>query len=206
MNDEDRDPTSPCGHEKISWRCRDCIHSLVPDDAPNPPELVPAIEDRHVRDRPCRMNESTIPKVTGQALLDFLERPTHRSPMTVHNCRTYVRKILAAAYGEAWHDHPFTQADVRWQMDHFAAAATIGSDSIRSYQAGYSSLVADYFAWVATSEPVKTSMKRVIAEMHAFERARRAKLAALLPALLEEFSEGTLELENMLDRLGEALR
>ncbi len=167
------------------------------------------------------MNEPAIPKVTGQALLDFLEQPSYRSPSTVHNCRTYVRKILAAAYGEAWSDHPFAQDDVTWQIDHFAGAATIGPDSIRSYQAGYSSLVADYFAWVTTREPPKTSMKRVIAEMHAFERARRAKLAAfpttlanddmlaeplpqpevlaLLMALLAALPD------EVLDRLGDAL-
>lgn len=129
------------------------------------------------------MNEPATPKATGQALLDFLEQPSYRSPSTVHNCRTYVRKILAAAYGGGWHDHEFTQADVQWQLEHFAAAATIGPDSIRSYQAGYSSLVADYFGWVTTRVPFKTSMKRVIAEMHAFERARREKLAAF-PATL----------------------
>ena len=164
------------------------------------------------------MNEQLI---TGQALLDFLEQPSYRSPATVQNCRTYVRKILSAAYGEDWRDKPFEQNKVDWQLDRFAGAAKIGHDSIRSYQSGYSSLVADYVAWLATRKPPMEPVKRLFAEMEAFERARRAKLAAF-PATLasdETLAEPlpqpeVLDLlvallavlpDEVLDRLGDAL-
>lgn len=130
--------------------------------------------------------DATNAKVTGGALLDFLEVPTYREPATVQNCRTYVRKILGAAYGDAWHDREFSRADIQWQLEHFAAGATIGRDSIRSYQAGYSSLIDDYFGWLQTRAPVKASMKRIIAEIDAFERARRTKLAAFAERLAHD--------------------